>query len=50
MVSDENLLSSLYWTIPFKVNNNASDKQLGAVISQNYKHIAFYQEENQATT
>ena len=42
MVSDENLLSSLYWKIPFKVNNDASDKQLGAVIGQNKKSIAFF--------
>ena len=34
MVSTETLLNYPYWTIPFTVHNDASDKQLGAVISQ----------------
>ena len=42
MVSTETLLNYPYWTIPFTVHNDASDKQLGAVISQNNKHIAFF--------
>ena len=35
------LLSYPYQTIPFKVNTDDADKQLGAVISQNNKPIAF---------
>ena len=30
------------WTKPFIVHINASDKQIGAVISQNNKPIAFF--------
>ena len=41
-VSYENLLSCLYCTISFTVRNDASDKNLGAVISQNNKPIAFF--------
>ena len=41
MVSAENLLSYPYWTILFTVHTNTSDKQLGAVISQNNKAIEF---------
>ena len=33
MVSDENLLSYPFWTIPFTVHTDASDKQLGVVLS-----------------
>ena len=39
VVSAETLLSYPYWTITFKVHNDASDKHLGDVISQNNKPI-----------
>ena len=42
MVSAENLLNYPYWKIPFTVHTDASDKQLGAVIGQNYKPISFF--------
>ena len=42
MVSDETLLSYPYWKLPFTVQTYASDKQLGAVISQNNKPIAIF--------
>ena len=42
MVSNETLLSYQYWTTPFTVHNDASDKQLGAFISQNNKAISFF--------
>ena len=41
-VSAEMLLSYPDWTIPFTVHNYASDKNLGAVISQNNKPIFFF--------
>ena len=41
MVSDETLLRYSDWKIPFTVYTGASYKQLGAVISQNNKTIAF---------
>ena len=41
MVSSETLLSDPDWKMPFTVHTNAYDKQLGAVISQNNKPIAF---------
>ena len=41
MVSAETLLSYPDWKICFTVHTNASDKQLGAVINQNNKPIAF---------
>ena len=42
MVFAEMLLSYPYWKLPFKVHNNASNKQLGAYISHNNKPIAFF--------
>ena len=42
MVSAKNLLSDPDWKIPFIVHNNASDKQLGDVISQNNKPIELF--------
>ena len=42
MVSAETLLSYPYWKIPFTFHTDASDKKLGAVISQNNKLIAFF--------
>ena len=42
MVYDDNLLSYPYWTIPFTVHTNASDKQSFDVISQNNKPIVLY--------
>ena len=42
MVSAKTLLTCPYWKIPFIVPTDANDKQLGAVISQNKKPIAFF--------
>ena len=42
MVSVETLLSYPYWKLPFIVHTDDSDKQLGAVISQNNKPIVFF--------
>ena len=42
MVSADTLLSYPYCKIPSKNSNDNSDKQLGAVISQNNKPIAFF--------
>ena len=42
MVSAEILMSYPYWKLPFIVHTDASDKQLGAVISQNNKPIDFF--------
>ena len=42
MVSAKTLLNHPDWIIPFPVHTYASDKQLGAVISQNDKTIAFF--------
>ena len=43
MVFVETLLNYTDCTIPFDVYTNASDKQLGDIISQNNKCIAFSQ-------
>ena len=42
MVSTKTLLSYPYLKIPFTVHTYASDKQLGAVIIHNKKHIALF--------
>ena len=39
MVSAENLFNSPYCMIPFNIHINASDKQLGSVISHKNKPI-----------
>ena len=41
MIAQEVFLTYPDWTLPFCVHTDASDKQLGAVISQNNKPIAF---------
>ena len=42
MIAEEVFLTYPDWTQPFVVHTDASDKQLGAVISQNSKPIAFF--------
>ena len=42
MVSDKTLLSYTDWKLSFTFHNDASDKQLGAVISHNNKPINFF--------
>ena len=42
MVAQEVFLTYPDWKLPFNVYTDASDKQLGAVISQNNKPIAFF--------
>ena len=42
MISAEKLLSYPYCKLTFVVHTGYSDKQLGAVISQNNKPIAFF--------
>ena len=42
MVAQETLLHYPDWTIPFDIHTDASDKQLGAVISQKGNPIAFF--------
>ena len=49
VVFTETLLNYPYWTIPFTVHTDASDKQLGAVISQNNKIFPSSQNIDQAT-
>ena len=46
MVSAETLLSYPYWKLKFTVHTDASDKQLGAVISHNKKNILHYSQED----
>ena len=41
IVAEETLLNYPNWTEPFTVHTDASDKQLGAVVSQDGKPIAF---------
>ena len=41
MISQEVFLTYPDWTSPFYVHTDASDKQLGAAISQNNKQVAF---------
>ena len=42
MVSTETLIGYPYWKRPFIVHTGTSDKQVGAVISQNNKHISLF--------
>ena len=42
MVCQETLLTYPDWTRPFDIHTDASDYQLGAVISQQGKPIAFF--------
>ena len=42
MVCKETLLTYPDWSKPFKIHTDASDYQLGAVISQEGKPIAFF--------
>ena len=42
MVAKETVLNYPDWTIPFDIHTDASDKQLGAVISQRGNPLAFY--------
>ena len=42
MISEETLLNYPNWTKPFTIHTDASDYQLGAVISQDNKPIAFF--------
>ena len=42
VISKETLLSYPNFNIPFEIHTDASDRQLGAVISQNHHPIAFY--------
>ena len=42
MICDETILNYPDWEIPFTIHTYASDKHLGAVISQNDKPVAFF--------
>ena len=42
MFSSKTLLNCIYWTMPFTVHTYASDKQVGTIISNNNKPIAFF--------
>ena len=41
MISEDTFLTYPDWEVKFDVHTDASDKQLGAVVSQNGKPIAF---------
>ena len=43
VVSNENMLNFPYWIIPFTFHTDASDTQLGDVISHNNKTLPSYQ-------
>ena len=43
MVYDETLLNYPYWTVPFSVHTDASDKHLRGFISQNNRPIKISQ-------
>ena len=45
----ETLLSNQYWKLTFKVHTDASDKKIGAVISQNNKPIALFKKIEQTS-
>ena len=42
MVSQETVLAYPDWTIPFEIHTDASDFQIGAVLSQRGKPLAFF--------
>ena len=42
VITQDTMLAYLDWSKPFIVHTNASDKQIGAVISQNKKLTAFF--------
>ena len=42
IICEETILNQPDWELPFTTHTNASNKQLGSVISQNDKHITFF--------